>query len=163
MYKLIVALLIAGELFTVSCSAQEKSHELYDINANAMHQIDSLTMVAKNQNKQLLLQIGGNWCRWCLMFNKFCENETTVDSILKADYVVAHINYSKENTNPETMKRLGFPQRFGFPVFVILDSEGNRLHTQNSAYLEKGEGYDAKKVIEFLKHWNRSALDEKNY
>ncbi|HEX5002214.1 MAG TPA: thioredoxin family protein [Bacteroidia bacterium] len=158
MYKLLVVLLITGELFAVSCSAQDKGHALYDPSINAMHQIDSLTIVAKNQHKQVLLQIGGNWCRWCLMFNKFCENDVTVDSILKADYIVGHINYSKENPNPETMQRLGYPQRFGFPVFVILDGEGTRLHTQNSAYLEKGEGYDSKKVSEFLLQWNRKSV-----
>lgn len=73
------------------------------------------------------------------------------------------LNYSRENKNSEILTELDFPQRFGFPVFVILDSEGNRIHTQNSAYLEAGEGYDDKKVLQFLKHWTPAALDPENY
>ena len=74
-----------------------------------------------------------------------------------------HINYSKENKNAETLKKLHFPERFGFPVFVILNSAGELIHTQNSAYLEKGEGYDKETVIDFFNQWRKDALDEKNY
>lgn len=143
--------------------AQEEPFKLYDPSANTSLQIQKAVSEAEKSNKHILLEIGGNWCKWCRMFNKFCETTPTVDSLLKADFVVVHINYSKENKNPELLKRLEFPQRFGFPVFVVLDEKGNRIHTQNSAYLEEGEGYGEKKVAEFLNHWNRAAVLEKNY
>ena len=50
--------------------------------------------------------------------------------------------------------------RFGFPVFVILNEKGERVHTQNSAYLEKGEGYSEKEVVSFLNLWNKKAVEE---
>jgi hypothetical protein len=47
--------------------------------------------------------------------------------------------------------KLGYPQRFGYPVFVILNGDGERIHTQNSEYLENGKGsYDKNKVQSFL-------------
>jgi len=46
---------------------------------------------------------------------------------------------------------LGYPQRFGFPVFVVLDDKGNRLHTHNSDYPEEGKYHSKEKVLEFLK------------
>ena len=52
------------------------------------------------------------------------------------------------------METLGYPQRFGFPVFII-NQKGDRIHTQNSAHLEQGEGYSEKEVITFLNHWNK--------
>jgi hypothetical protein len=61
------------------------------------------------------------------------------------------------------LKDLGFPQRFGFPVFVILGADGNRLHTQNSAYLEEGKGHSVEKIKEFLEAWTVKALDPTNY
>jgi hypothetical protein len=88
---------------------------------------------------------------------------TVLDSILKADYVLVRINYSKENRNPETMTLLEYPQRFGFPVLVLLDAEGNRLNTQNTAYLEQDKGYNAEKVKGFLLDWNRAAINPVNY
>ncbi|GAB6279950.1 MAG: hypothetical protein STSR0006_19930 [Lentimicrobium sp.] len=56
-----------------------------------------------------------------------------------------------------------YPQRFGFPVFVILNQKGERIHTQDSGLLESGENYDDKKVIQFLKNWSPKALDPSLY
>ncbi|HSI90563.1 MAG TPA: hypothetical protein VK927_05565, partial [Adhaeribacter sp.] len=61
------------------------------------------------------------------------------------------------------LKELDYPQRFGFPVFVVLNEKGQRLHTQNSAYLEEDKGYSRKKVLEFLQQWSKPALDPANY
>lgn len=158
--------LLSAFILTICiCSSGFSQHTtaLYDTSASAMKQIDSLITLAKQTNKHVFLQIGGNWCKWCRKFAAFSAENQAIDSLFKADYVVGHINYSKENKNPEAMKRLGFPQRFGFPVFVILDGEGNRLHTQNSAYLESGEGYDNEKVAEFLKHWRPQSVKEESY
>jgi hypothetical protein len=77
--------------------------------------------------------------------------------------VVLHVNYSPENRNEKVLAKLGYPQRFGFPVFVILDAKGDRLHTQNSGYLEEGQGHSPKLVAEFLKQWSPGALDPANY
>jgi len=129
----------------------------------AAEQIKAATIKATAENKHVLLMIGGNWCRWCKMFNKFVVTDFQLDSAMNKNFVVEHINYSKENTNEDLLKKLQFPQRFGFPVFVVLNSKGDLLHTQNSAYLEKGEGYDKETVMEFFHQWRKDALDEKNY
>ena len=77
---------------------------------------------------------------------------------MEKNFIVYHVNYSQENKNEDVIASLGFPQRFGFPVFVILDSKGNRLLTQNSAYLEEGSAHSTSKILEFLKHWSPAAL-----
>jgi hypothetical protein len=58
---------------------------------------------------------------------------------------------------------LGYPQRFGFPVLVVLDANGNRLHTQDSSLLEKEKSYDFDKVKAFLENWSPSAFDATKY
>lgn len=82
---------------------------------------------------------------------------------MNADYVFTLMNYSKGNRNYDVLASLDYPQRFGFPVIVILDSDGKRLHTQNSAYLEKEKSYDEKTVVDFLNAWSPAALDPVNY
>jgi thioredoxin-related protein len=158
----ILTIAVSVLLINTTSKAQDTTL-LYDPAAIANLQIVGATANAKDNRKHVLLQIGGNWCKWCRQFDKWSRENAVVDSVLKADYVVAHINYSKENKNEKTLKYLGHPQRFGFPVFVIMDADGNRLHTQNSAYLEEGEGYSEKKVLEFLKHWNIQAVSDKTY
>ena len=72
-------------------------------------------------------------------------------------------NWCKENYNTELLKKYKFPQRFGFPVFLILNEEGDLIHTQNSEYLESGNGYDKGKVTAFFNNWSKKALDSSNY
>ena len=156
-------------LITLSLSlgliAQENTptKELYNPNADAKTDITNAIAIAKKENKHVLLQIGGNWCSWCIAFDKKVNDTLELKKILNENYVVYHLNYSKENTNSEILKGLGFPQRFGFPVFVILDSDGNRLHTQNSSYLEEGKGHSVQKVKEFLESWTVKSIDPVNY
>ena len=68
------------------------------------------------------------------------------------------INKTRIYKNPEAMKYLGNPARFGFPVFVILDEEGKPIHIQESASLEEGKSYDRKKVENFLSLWTKKAV-----
>lgn len=86
-----------------------------------------------------------------------------MDSLLNANFVFGLLNYSRENRNLDILAELQYPQRFGFPVLVILDGNGKRIHTQNTAYLEQDKSYDEKKMLDFLKHWSPAALDPENY
>lgn len=150
-------------LFVCEAAAQKDTMRIYDPLADAGLQAADAVGRARQENKHVMLMIGGNWCRWCLMFEKFRLQNSRVDSAVASGYIWQHINYSKDNKNPELLQELGYPQRFGFPVFVVLDTAGRRLHTQNSSYLEEGEGYSEAKVLEFLRHWSPEALKPSNY
>jgi thioredoxin-related protein len=145
-----------------SVEAQEKI-SLYNPDADARKDLETAIVTAREQHKHVLIQVGGNWCPWCVRLHGVFETETKIDSILKSDYVFLLINYSKENKNEVVLADLGYPQRFGFPVLLVLDQEGHRLHTQNTAYLEKDKGYDTERLIGFLLDWNEKALDPKSY
>lgn len=160
--RFILLLLIVAGSVNLSL-AQDTAFNLYNPEANASLQIKNAVAEAKSSGKHVFIEVGGNWCKWCRIFYKWSHETPVIDSLFKADYVVIYVNYSKENKNEAVLKDLGFPQRFGFPVFLILDENGNRIHTQNTAYLEGGEGYSTEKVTEFLKHWNKNALSEENY
>ncbi|MCL4639553.1 MAG: thioredoxin family protein, partial [Olivibacter sp.] len=131
--------------------------------ADAQSEIQAAVEKAKKERKHVFIQIGGNWCVWCLRFNELVTGNDTLKNYIQRNYEVVHVNYSKENKNEAVLASLEYPQRFGFPVFVILNEKGNRIHTQNSAYLEEGKGHSAKKVLEFLENWSPTALDPKSY
>jgi hypothetical protein len=83
---------------------------------------------------------------------------------MNANYVVYHMNYGKENYNTKLLAKYKYPQRFGFPVFLILDGEGELLHTQNSWYLEDGKtSYDREKIKSFFTEWGPTVFDPKQY
>lgn len=139
--------------------------KVYNEEADAKVEIENAVNTAKSNNKHVLLQIGGNWCSWCIKFNELATTNDEISSYIKNNYEVVHVNYSPNNKNLEVLETLKFPQRFGFPVFVILNNNGELIHTQNSGYLEskEGVGHDPKVVLNFLKDWSFNALDPINY
>lgn len=156
--------IIAATIIHFSAIAQENDKpKIYNPSASAELQIKDAVAKARKEDKHVLLQIGGNWCIWCIRFHNFVNSDTSLSNLQDKNYITAHINYSDENKNDMLMQRLEYPNRFGFPVFVILDATGKRIHTQNSAYLEEGKGYNQKKVAEFLTHWSPAALNPASY
>lgn len=160
MKKIKIVLLLLMPLLS---SAQTETFNLYHSDADAKAELMQAVKQAAVEHKHVFMIIGGNWCKWCRIFDKFQHEHYKIDSAFHANYVLLHVNFSKENKNNELMKELDFPQRFGFPVFVILNEKGEKIHTQNTSYLEKDEGYDEDKVLEFLDQWSMNALKPENY
>lgn len=153
--------IITLTLFSLA-NAQEK--KLYDPTADADKDLEQAIKKAKAEKKHVLIQAGGNWCSWCIEFARFAKADRNIDSVMSASYVWYHLNWSKENTNNKLLAKYDYPQRFGFPVFIILNSKGERIHTQNSAYLEDGKkSYDKMKVQDFLEMWAPRALNPAMY
>ena len=151
-------------MFFVTLSTFAQQSKVYNPAANAATDIKTAIKRAKAEKKYVLLQGGGNWCGWCLEFYRLCTSTPELDSLISSNFIWYHLNYSKENKNLDIFEKYGYPQRFGFPVFIILNEKGERIHTQNSEYLEDGDkSYDIKKVADFLKSWSPSSLDPKKY
>ncbi|MBC7949160.1 MAG: thioredoxin family protein [Chitinophagaceae bacterium] len=162
--KNICLLAISLLIFFAAHSQDLKKFNLYKPMENAAEKIESAVKKAKKEGKHVFIQIGGNWCIWCARFDDFVKTDKTIDSLISADYVVYHLNYSDENKNQELLEKYKFPQRMGYPVFLILNGEGKLIHTQNSGYLEDGKkSYDRNAIIGFLKDWRLAALDPSNY
>lgn len=150
--------LIAG-LISLSLSAQQ-TVKIYNPDADAKKEVAAAVAKASAEGKHVFLQIGGNWCPWCVRFHKMISEDAKLDSLVQANYEVVKVNYSKENNNHEFLATLGYPQRFGFPVFVILDGKGNVLHTQDSGYLEQDKGYSREKVERLFLNWSAFTMKE---
>lgn len=131
----------------------------YNEQEDAVMQIDMALEEANASQRYVLAQVGGNWCPWCVRFAQFADTNAEVHALIEKNFVFIHVNYSKGNKNLEAMKRLGNPGRFGYPVFVILNRDGEVLHIQNSAYLEEGKGYSEKKVLECFANWTEEAIE----
>lgn len=132
--------------------------KVYDETINPMAQIDQALQEAKQTNKYVVCQIGGNWCPWCLLFADFIKNNEEVAKVIADNFVYIHVNYPRSNAPAELLQRLGNPARFGFPALVILNEEGGIVHIQDSSFLELQRGYDADKVLRFFRCWTPQAV-----
>ena len=168
--KKFTTILAFALLFTTTANAQTTNKRIYDENINPLEQIDKAIKQAKDENKYVACQVGGNWCPWCLRFADFITNDSSIDSLVTNNYIYIHVNYNPRKSLGETQQKIGKqlmtrlhnPDRFGFPVIVILDENGNVLHTQDSSFLEEGKGYNKEKVIRFFKNWTPTAANTKN-
>ena len=134
-------------------AAASDSSRLYNPKANAAKDVAEAVLKAKRENKRVLLQVGGNWCVLCYRLHAFIKTDSVLKKLVDANYILYHLNYSSENRNLAYLKTIGSPQRFGFPVLVVLDADGSRLQTQPGGTLQKGNGYSFEKVQAFLTQW----------
>ena len=164
--KLILSLL--GLCFALTIDAQNGLKKVYNEDINPIEQIDQAVLKAKTEGKFVICQVGGNWCPWCLRFADFITKDTTISNVIDESFVYIHVNYNPRKSEGEEkvqlakamLKRLDNPARFGFPVFVVLDEEGRVIHTQDSSFLEEGQGYDKEKVLRFFKNWTPKAVKQ---
>ena len=106
---------------------------------------------ASHSGKRILLDVGGEWCKWCHYLDRFFEQNRDVADFLHAKFVVVKVNYSKENRNEAFLSK--YPKIPGYPHFFVLDSDGTFLYSQDTGELESGQGHDHDKVFAFLKKW----------
>ena len=160
-------LLFIALMLTVVAGAQEGLKKVYDETVDQNEQIDKALVQACREGKFVICQVGGNWCPWCLRFADFITKDSDISKLVNENFVYIHVDYTpkgfkndparKERTL-KMMKRLGNPERFGFPVFVVLDANGRVLHHQDSSFLEEGQSYSKEKVLRFFKCWTPAAV-----
>ena len=157
--------LLAAMLCSLSVNAQEETSpkKVYNEEINPLEQIDQAIVQAQAEGKFVICQVGGNWCPWCLRFADYITNDSTINSVIEQNFVYIHVNYHPRKAGEvgkALMKRLNNAGRFGFPVFVVLDEQGNILHIQDSSFLEEGQSYNQEKVLRFFKNWTPKAVRE---
>ena len=163
-----IVMLLLSCVFTLNIHAQNGLKKVYDEAVNPLEQIDKAVTKAKAEGKYVICQVGGNWCPWCLRFADFITKDAAISEVIGKNFEYIHVNYNPRKSQDADkaeqahalMKRLNNAGRFGFPVFVVLDKEGQVIHIQDSSFLEEGQGYDQKKVLRFFEAWTPQAVNK---
>ncbi len=163
MKRILTIVVLAVALLATVANAQEQTalKKVYNEDINPLEQIDQAVAQAQAEGKFVICQVGGNWCPWCLRFAEFITTDSTINAVVEENFVYIHVNYHPRKAtewSAAMMKRLNNPERFNFPVFVVLDEQGNVLHIQDSSYLEEGKGYNKEKVLRFFQNWTPKAV-----
>ena len=126
-------------------------YRAYDPKANGKAQIAAAVATAKAENKNVLVQFGGNWCVFCEALDKLVEGTPELRA-LHDRYVALHVD---AGANPDLNDVYGKPYDLGFPVLLVLDGDGKLLHTQASTAFQSptSVGHDPAGVKKFLAAW----------
>jgi len=152
MKSIFLSIAFVSVLFISSFSigAGELPHT-FDPQRDAAKDLSTAIKMAKESNKNILLDVGGKWCIWCRIMESWLRENTNVENYLNANYILLKINYSPENKNEDFLSQ--FPKIPGYPHIFVLSSDGRLLHSQNTGLLENGKSYDQGKFLIFLKKW----------
>lgn len=123
----------------------------FDPSRDAAQDVARAVTVAKAHGKRVIVDVGGEWCSWCHVLDRFVTANDDVAGLIARNYVWVKVNYSKENRNEAFLSR--WPRIQGYPHLFVLDANGALLHSQDTGVLESGKGYDKARVIAFLTRW----------
>ena len=128
----------------------------YDPKRNAAADIEAAVAEAGRSKRHVLIEVGGEWCVWCHRLDDYLKEKKKLKALLEKNFVVVKVNYSPENENEEVLSR--YPEVAGYPHFFVLDGRGKLLHSQDTAKLEKGKSYHARRFKRFLTRWGPKRL-----
>ncbi|GGH66960.1 thioredoxin family protein [Comamonas phosphati] len=123
--------------------------EKFEPGRDAAADVQQALALAQRQRKMVFLDVGGEWCTWCHVFDHFISSHPEVQKVLAERYILVKVNYSPQQRNEPLLSR--FPKATGYPHFYLLDASGKLLASQASGELETGNNYDEAKVLTFLR------------
>ena len=125
----------------------------FDPARDAAADVATAASMAKSQRKRVLVDVGGEWCPWCHILDRFIAANGDVKTLMDDNYVWVKVNWSPQNKNEALLSR--WPKVKGYPHLFVLDGDGTLLHSQNTDALEAGDSYDKDKVLGFLREFRR--------
>lgn len=107
---------------------------------------------ARQKQKNVLLDLGGDWCVWCHRLEAFIQDHAELQQLREQHYITVkvYVGHADAPTR-EFFQRL--PPIDGVPHLFVYNSRGELLCSQNTAVLEEGQSYDYERVKTFLATW----------
>ena len=123
--------------------------EKFDPLRDAAADVQQALALAQAQRKMVFVDVGGEWCAWCHIFDRFVAARPAVQKALQDHYILVKVNYSPQNRNEAVLSQ--WPKARGYPHFYVLDAAGKVVASQPSGELESGRDYDEAKLLAFLR------------
>lgn len=125
--------------------------EKFDPKRNAELDVKNAIAKATKEKKRIILDVGGEWCGWCIHMDEFLEKNSELKKLRVENYIWVKVNFSEENENEAVLSK--YPHIIGFPHLFVLDSDGTLLFSQDTSELESGNTYNYDKFMDFLLKW----------
>jgi thiol:disulfide interchange protein len=126
----------------------------YDPARNAGADIEQAIVQARKTGKNILLEVGGDWCPWCHKLDEFFQKRADVREFRDTHFIAVDVYYGSDNKNEKVLSR--YSKVVGIPHFFVLDRDGNLLYSQHAVELQTNGDYNADKLKQFLSKWSPS-------
>ncbi len=187
-YPILTILILANPGFSQS-SAEPKTkltetqkllakREKFDPQRDSNQDLQTAVARAQKENKRIILDVGGEWCGWCLRMDLYLMKNPKLDRLRTQNFIWVKVNFSEVNENKDFLSK--YPEIPGYPHLFVLESDGTLLHSQNTVEIEmpelpivvpknvknkkkylakeyekrKNQSYHLQKFTAFLKKWS---------
>jgi thioredoxin 1 len=134
--------------------AHPAERDIYPAPEQAKIDLAAALASAAPTHKRIILDFGGNWCTDCHVLDLYFHDPAN-GPILKANYILVHINIGRMDENVDIAERYQIPLRKGVPALAILGEHGELLYSQKTGEFEAMRGMQSSAVTDFLMHWKR--------
>lgn len=130
----------------------------YDPQRDAFADGHAALKLAKSSQRRVLIELGGDWCKWCHAMDAFFDQNPDVKRRLHETFVMLKVNVSDENDNQEFLA--AFPRPLGYPHMYVAETDGNLLHSQDTGEFVVNGRYSAQKFNAFFDRWTLKKTTE---
>ncbi len=150
----VAVLLMGGAL------AAQAADKVFDPKRDPAQDLRAAETQAQAEHKNILMDVGGNWCPWCMLLDRTLAEDAELRELLQAHYVVLRVNWSRDNENVAFLRN--YPKPAGYPAWYVLSAEGKLLKSEaDTSGLEAdhklGSGYNKDALRRFLVENERRA------
>jgi thiol:disulfide interchange protein len=148
-------LLVGAALAALSpaWAAPPQQPDGFDPGRDAAADVAAAVTLAAREEKRVLVEVGGKWCTWCHVLDRFFRAHDDVRRLRDEHYVWVSVNWSPQNRNEALLSR--WPKITGYPHLFVLNEAGQLIHSQATSELEAGNDYDREKMLAFLRDHRR--------
>lgn len=107
--------------------------------------------LADATNRRVLIEVGGNWCSWCHVLDRFLEQNPDIRQKLHQTFVILKVNVSDSNDNRQFLA--SFPKPLGYPHMYIAEKNGNILLSKDTADFLSNGNYSRQQFLDFFNQW----------
>ncbi|XQW84914.1 thioredoxin family protein [Thalassotalea piscium] len=125
--------------------------KIYDDERDPFKDAVAAIALAQKTQRNVLIEIGGNWCSWCHKMDAFLAKNPDVYQALHNKYVLLKVSVSDVNENEAFMKSL--PPVLGYPHMYVSTNSGKMMLSKDTAELLEGDYYSKNAWLTFLDQW----------
>lgn len=126
--------------------------KVYDEARDPFQDATAAIELAQLTQRNVLIEVGGNWCSWCHKMDAFLAKNPDIYQALHRNFVLLKINVSDSNENDKFMKSL--PPVLGYPHMYISTDKGKMLLSKDTAELLDEENYSRTQWLTFIDQWS---------
>lgn len=153
MKKVLLALILGLVCALAPAWATEGLPQRFEPGRDAAADVATAVALARAQGKRVLVDVGGEWCPWCHVLDRFFATRPELRQLRDEGFVWVKVNWTPQDRNERLLSQ--WPKIKGYPHLFVLDENGRLVHSQPTSEVESGKDYDPERMAAFLRKHRR--------